>query len=402
MKKQVLVLAKLITCLTLVLGFTVGWGADAALATVGCDPDFVVQEGSRFTVLPTGTDDTANLQCAFDAAVEAGPGAEVRLVAGAYHTAQIAVHEFHGSFTGAGDDDTHLYNLPDLFVAPEFWLGPPSADNPWPALFAFLDGDLVVSGLALHVVGEEPTLPWGDPAAPWTFLDGAFEFIGNEAYVELDHVLVEGELNDQSPVGYNLLRGAAFFGVATSPEPPPPLSGSFAAHNSTFRRHTIGIEVWNLANASVVVSHSAYEELWSAMAGSALAACDVEVSHNSIWGGFIGVDFYDDFVPELVDSSLLIANNVIRTVEYGVGVALEQTFGAGNECLLIGNNVRGVPWQGDLGIGILLREGVTGCTVVGGANKTNVLDLGTGNVLVGVNNMGEGVGPAIRRVPRTH
>ena len=69
-------------------------GAGAAMAASVCDPAFVTQQGGLFTVLPTGINDTANLQCAFDAAVIAGPGSEVRLLPGAYHTAQIVVNEW--------------------------------------------------------------------------------------------------------------------------------------------------------------------------------------------------------------------------------------------------------------------------------------------------------------------
>jgi len=395
MKKQMLVLAKLITCLTLVLGLTVGWGADAALATIDCDPNFVIPEGSRFTVLPTGTDDTANLQCAFDAAVEAGPGSEVRLVAGAYHTGQIVVNEFHGSFYGAGDDDTHLYNLPDLAVAPDCWLNPPSAANPWPMLFSFVGGDLAIYGLAVHVVGGAPMLPWGDPVDPLDEMVCAVMVVGREAYAEVHHVLMEGEVSEHSPIGYNLFNGIYFEGLAEwLGQPAPPISGSFSVHHSTFRTLASGSPVYNLANATVVISHNDYEYTVFAMDNVNLAGSYLEFSHNRVEGGQFGVFHYDS-QPEDVGTALLIRNNVFD-VEV-IGVALEQTFGEGNQCLLLGNNVQSA---GDLGI--YLGPGITGCTVVGGANKTNVLDLGIDNVLVGVNNMGEGVGPAIRRVPRMH
>ena len=54
------------------------------------------------TVKATSTDDTANLQCAFDLAVAAGPGQTVRLLKGTYHTGMVFVNNFHGAFTGAG------------------------------------------------------------------------------------------------------------------------------------------------------------------------------------------------------------------------------------------------------------------------------------------------------------
>ena len=56
--------------------------------------------------------------------------------------------------------------------------------------------------------------------------------------------------------------------------------------------------------------------------------------------------------------------------------------------------------QGAADTGIFLGPGTCGCAVVGGSNQQNVVDLGTDNVLAGVNNMGSGVGPAIQRLRR--
>lgn len=399
MKKQTFVLVKLTMCLALVLGFTAGWGADTALAAVDCDPDFVVQEGSRFTVLPTGTDDSANLQCAFDAAVDAGPGSEVRLLAGAYHTGQIVVNEFHGSFYGAGADKTEVFNLPNLPVGSGDWnFSPPSAENPWPDLFAFLGGDFAISELALRITGDEPTQEW------WIFGSGPFYELacavlitGTEAHVDISDVLVEGEVKEGSIFGYNLGNGIYFTGVSEwLGQPAPPISGSFTVHQSTFRTHVWGSPLYNVANASVVVSHNDYEGLSIAMDGTDLVNTNIEFSHNRVEGAWIGLDFWDNSLPGHVGSTFLVTNNVFRNT-YGAGVAFEQTFGEGNQCLLLGNNVQNA---GDLGI--YLGPGTTGCTVVGGANKTNVLDLGIDNVLVGVNNMGSGVGPTIRDIRRAN
>jgi len=52
--------------------------------------------------------------------------------------------------------------------------------------------------------------------------------------------------------------------------------------------------------------------------------------------------------------------------------------------MLLGNNVKNFTAGA---APILLADGTSRCTVVGGNNKTNVLDAGTDNILVGVNNM---------------
>ena len=64
---------RITTCLALALAITFTLGTSTAITATACDPTFVIQQANVFTVLPTGTDDTVNLQCAFDAAVAAGP-----------------------------------------------------------------------------------------------------------------------------------------------------------------------------------------------------------------------------------------------------------------------------------------------------------------------------------------
>lgn len=63
-----------------------------------CDPAYVVRTGKSIRVSPTDVDDTANIQCAFDWANARGPGMTVRLTPGTFHTAQIYIYDFVGSF----------------------------------------------------------------------------------------------------------------------------------------------------------------------------------------------------------------------------------------------------------------------------------------------------------------
>jgi hypothetical protein len=392
MKQHTVLWARLTTCMALVFALAFVGGAGAATAASACDAAFVIQQGGLFTVLPTGTNDTANLQCAFDSAVAAGPGSEVRLLPGAYHTAQIVVNEFHGSFSGAGADETAVFNLPNLYVAPgDFYLTPPSAGNPWPLLFSFVGGDFSISGLAFRIVGDEPTQGWTiygiDP--PLKELACAVCILGTEAHAEISHVLVEGEIKEGSLFGYNLGNGIYFEGWIG--EPSPPISGSFSVHDSSFRSQAWPTPILNLSNASVVISHNDYEGTSFALDGGDMVNSSLEFSHNKVKGP-IGVNLYNSYIPEEVGSKFLIRNNVFDVED--VGVRLDQTFGEGNRCLLLGNNVQSPE------VGIFLGEGISGCTVVGGGSKTNVVDLGTGNVLTGVNNMGTGVGPTIRSFMR--
>jgi hypothetical protein len=359
--------------------------ARSAHANNTCDPDFVTHTGVEFTVKPTGVNDTVNLQCAFDKAVAIGANTEVHLSSGVFHTAQIMVYGFQGQFTGEGVKNSIVTNLPNLPVTPvDVFNNPPSTDNLWPSLFAFVDGDFSITDLTIHIAGDDLTTGWTifniDP--PFEELAHAIVITGTHANVRIENFLLEGERMEDSAFGYNVLNGIFYEGVIG--EIPPPLSGSYRLSNSTIRTIAFSTPVSILSEASVVVRGNQYEDTFLAMDASDIQNSTLEFSHNKIDGAIIGFDLWNLFAPEFAGSTFLIQNNVIQGE---IGIAFEQTFGTENRCLLQGNNVQNVT-----DLGIYLGPGTTGCTVIAGSNKTNVLDLGTDNILVGVNNMGARVG----------
>src|SRR3984893_17107671 len=91
-----------------------------ATASGVCDGVHVKQRGKSLTVSPTGTDDTANLQCALHRGTAAGPGATLNLTSGSFHTAQLIASNFQGTLRGNGINSTILQNLPNLPVANRF------------------------------------------------------------------------------------------------------------------------------------------------------------------------------------------------------------------------------------------------------------------------------------------
>jgi hypothetical protein len=374
--------------LVIVLVSSFSWATSVAYADPSCDSTYVAQSGDVITVQPNGVDDTENVQCAFDVAVAAGPGVDVQLGEGTYHTAQIVVNGFQGNFRGAGSNHTTVTNLPNLYVTPEnFYFSPPSAVNPWPSLFAFVEGDFVVSDLAIQINGDDGTTGWTifgiDP--PITELAHGIAILGPYADAKFEDLLVEGEPANNALLGYNLINGIFYEGFIG--ETPPPISGLFTVVDSTFRRVGSGTPISNLYQANVVINNNTFEDVFLGMDGGDFVHSSLEFSYNKV-NAYIGMDIYNIFALEDVESSFLIKNNGFQGT---LGPILEQTFGEGNDCLFLGNNVQKVT-----DIGILLGQDIYGCTVVGGSNKTNVLDLGTENTLVGVNNMGTGVGPEIQ------
>ena len=112
-----------------------------------------------FYVHPSGGNDTANIQAAFNAAVKAGPGSTVQLSAGHFYTNTILVKDFHGTFRGAGEGKTFIDSLHGL--------GPSAAGRdpltpaiePFPFLFGFEGGHVRVSDMT-------STSPPFSPAGP--------------------------------------------------------------------------------------------------------------------------------------------------------------------------------------------------------------------------------------------
>jgi len=147
------------------LSFGLAGGAWAHPSTP-CDKDYVSREGKTITVKRTGSSDTKNLQCAIDLAVKTGRGAIIQLAGGTFKTAQLVATNFKGTIQGEGMNwvkgkkSTIIKNGPFLPIKNRatFAFSAPSADNPWPVLLAFVDGDITVRDLAIQIEGQKPIL----------------------------------------------------------------------------------------------------------------------------------------------------------------------------------------------------------------------------------------------------
>jgi len=374
--------------LVLMLVITLAWSTGEVSADTVCDPNYVTQADYVISVQPTGIDDTLNLQCAFDTALAYGSGAQVRLGAGTFHTRQIVVNNFQGTFTGMGMKHTQIVAIPNLYVTPvDMYLNPPSPSNPWPSLFSFVDGNYYIADMALRITGDNPTTGWTifgiDP--PLKELAIGIAVLGSEAHVEVNRVSIEGEPLENSFYGYNLINGIYFEGFIGE-IPCQPISGSLDIENSVFKHIGSATPVFNLLNAKVFISHNQYEDVYFGTDVADLFNTSMAFVSNRVDNATFGYIYYLSF-NESSSSEILIRNNTFSGV---YGPFFDGPLSQENNCLLVGNNLQEVT-----DIGVYLGPEVQGCNVVGGNTKTNVLDLGTDNFLTGVNNMGSGIGPDI-------
>jgi parallel beta-helix repeat protein len=242
-------------------------------------------------VQPNGHDDTTDIQRAFNACVSYGPGCTVALVKGTYHTAQIAVAGFQGSFVGAGQGVTVVQALPNLPLpsTTPFWAAMPGSNNPWPALLAFVGGTTAISQMTIVEPYTNPTQGnWTEPPAPnvlggnYTALWGGVVITGNAASADVDHVSVFGATGDAS--GFNMLFGIGYTGVLlpkawTNPYSNRiPLTGAFTVTGSLFERSLYAVSIENLVNASTDVCYNTATQVatsvfMSDMSNSALLVC---------------------------------------------------------------------------------------------------------------------------------
>ena len=240
-------------------------------------------------MLPTGVDDTANLQCAFDTVVAVGPGAKVQLVEGTYHMRQIVVNNFQGAFIGAGAQKSVLTNLPNLYVNPAFVaiIGPPSASDPWPVLVTFVGGDFVVSDMGMSITGERPTTGWTVPGLPpplefYELLNG-FGFAGTRANAIFLRVDIEGEVVQSNLSGYNVMNGIQFEGDGTGfLQTEKLISGSLVVSDSMFRSMSSATGVSNVSDSTILLTRNTCEDVYDAGDLSCLLRSRYEFSFNTV------------------------------------------------------------------------------------------------------------------------
>ncbi len=330
-----------------------------------------------FTVVPNGSDDTAAIQAAFDNCVAAGPGCTVQLASGTFHSSQVVVNDFHGTFKGMGKDATILEALPDLVINQDspFWLSQPSLANPWPFLISFVDGDITISDMSFKVTEFQPTQGWN-----FVFglridaLTGAVLVTGSSAKSSIERIGVEGGPGTFD--GVNLLNGVYYEGITlketpVSPVDFQPLSGTHSVTSSSFRNLGSATPIAFLKDARVTIggappTGNTYENVLDAFNSLDVGNTTVEFSHNEVLSASVaGVSFIQGAVSVPTEASqLLITHNNFNVVEVGFGadgiliVDLAPLFGAGKSVdVLISQNTINTQGIAFGGIDTFLVEG---------------------------------------------
>ena len=103
------------------------------------------------TLHPVGGDDTVRLQSAFDLCAALGPGCTVQLAAGTFYVGAIVSRGFDGVFAGAGHDVSVLEPLGALGGRRGDGVVTVSAGALGPSTLTFIDADVALVALSVHV-----------------------------------------------------------------------------------------------------------------------------------------------------------------------------------------------------------------------------------------------------------
>ncbi|MFX1526655.1 MAG: hypothetical protein ACFFB4_03700 [Promethearchaeota archaeon] len=389
-------------------------------------------DSPTFIVFPSGGDDTANIQTAFNDAIAAGPGSIVQLTSGQFYTNAIFVENFYGTFKGAGKHSTKIDVLKGLDNTLEGVVGPGG-----PYLFTFVGGDVHISDLTFDITPYMPAEPWEDPEYPSYDLISIILLTGetNSRIENVKYIGHEGTLVNPLGIGFNVRVGVEYhFGtgkhIITKCDFDS-IWGAISAYglsnvemkisSNTIKGGNFGVINMDNINSKFEITYNEIETMfiygiWAWQAGiivpptpsqwkithntirvSNLAdgiglmddlpekSLEAVVSHNKItldntmWGGIWTAGMRDTF----------ISNNIIRgTGDYGIACAFPENN------LLLGNNVQNV----DASWAPIVLIYASECVIVGGSTKTNVLDIaGSNNIIVGMNNIqGNSPGPEIQ------
>lgn len=388
------------------LGFAFAGGAWAHPAKQ-CGSN-VSQQGKTITVKPTGVSDTANLQCAIDLAVAGGRGSVVQLTGGKFYTAQLVAKNLKGTIRGVGmkwakgKESTTIENRPYLCVAPDnYFLAPPTpppsptptasepcpaGKNPWPILLTVDGGDVVVSDLAIQIVGDAPTKEWtlsaifGGAQPTFTMLQAAIGGTGTGPRIRVARASLLGALTNLG--GLNVENGIAFTGGFAQGTQ---LSGYYELTDSSIKTMFRASFVSWVKDATVVVENNTFDSVGFAGVFNGLTSTDVKFVKNKVTS-IAGVSVEDfPFQPEdgkFTNSRLFIAHNTFSSQipKVGGAIGIPATFNGKTSCLVVLNDTRGVDVDPPF-YPIFLGPGTKDCLVVTREANT-VLDMSGKNRVI--------------------
>jgi len=355
-KEQVLISIFLIAILVLSSGSMVAFASGGSSST--------------HVVLPNGHDDTKDIQRALNTCTDAGPQCTVQLVKGTYTiSSQITVYGFQGSFVGAGQGQTNIvalgnmsspnpkYNIPckgfpdctsttGRAGGVPYWVGLPGPKNPWPAIFTFEGGSIMISGMTITDTSPTPISPgWYLPAEEgnglfYTALQAAIFITGLRASATIDHVSIVGAAGSSigNTGGYNIGNGILIDSTRLPSTWTYPdadliqLQGTFSITNSVFDNVQSGAFVAYLLNSNVAICDNTVSSA-GIPTGSFYPLGALDISNTNVLicrnqgtvPNAAAIEVLQSIrIPGLLPSTVTITNNNFQDIQGANAVVVED------------------------------------------------------------------------------
>jgi hypothetical protein len=283
------------------------------LVFVGASPALAHGHGHTFVVHPSGGDDTAAIQAAFENAKAAGPGSTVQLTKGQFYMNNILVDGFRGCFAGAGMHKTVIdtlrglnpgYSGVTLTIDPDN-PGTPGNPNylvPYTFLIGFLRSGVRVADMSFDITARDPSERYlfdiSDPDSGWqtnlsnVFVvmrdsSSGFDCVGTKAH--------DGDVNDLNIEGDLVIADTGGVHSVTR--------CSFEGNN--------GLELGQLTGARLTIGGcdgmgNRFAHFAGDMYLTSSSDCRVVVSHNLMRSG------YGCYFEDLSDSGVEVSGNRIQ------------------------------------------------------------------------------------------
>jgi hypothetical protein len=356
------------------IGLLAGRGTALADRATRCDDsvcgELVRQCDDHLFVLPNGSDDSANLECAL------GLGGTIRLAAGTFYVSHVISHGFVGKLRGSGIDETTITNVGwQIQSSPLNWqVEPPSAGHPWPSLFNLIDGDFTISDLSVKVTGPAPMSTWSAFGVNTNAVCHVFSILGDNVRATIRRVHFEGE-EAPGQVGFNLMNGIdaeGLLGWSFATLDLPPLAIDLKVHDSSFTRMASGVSSFNITESDVDVVDNTFREVLQSAGISNAGNSHYRFARNEVHA------FVDGWVQRsgLRGPVMGLANTSIKIVDnsfFGAPVVFLGPFGEGVHCRIARNHFTDMH---ENGLELYLSPSVHGCRV---SDVTNYIDDGTDN-----------------------
>jgi len=270
-------------------------GAVALICALGVQAPVAAAAGTKTVIVsPSGGNDTAGIQAAFDACA-GRPGCTVRFTAGHFFTNSVAVRHFAGFVTGAGQGKTVIDSLRGLdpslpgVTLTQFDPGDPTTLFPVPVLLGFDGGSVSMSNLTFDITAAEPAETWYLDYSAWTDLRVTVLVTGNTSST-FDRVTFVGHAG--SSWGVNNVHPICICGMRQLDEAGgdwsviQPTRGNHAITRSTFEGVNNAIVVQQLTDGKLTVGGNAsrgnFFDAAIAFNPSDNPNSDVEFSYNDI------------------------------------------------------------------------------------------------------------------------